>query len=133
MRVLDANFLIDYLNGSPDARAYYEANDGDDQVWIMPAPAHAEALVGVGNHPSTDVEDAITALSWGQIHEIDESLSVEAARIADEIEPGGPYLDGVDALVAAVGRNLGAPVVSADGDLTHEETKRVIDVEEYRS
>jgi predicted nucleic acid-binding protein len=133
MRVLDANFLIDYLNGSRDAQAYYEANDGDEQIWVMPAPAHTKALVGVGNHPSADVEDAIAALSWGQIHEIDESLSIEAARIADEIEPGGPYLDGVDALVAAVGRDLGAPVVSADDDLTHEGTKRVIDVEEYRS
>jgi hypothetical protein len=55
-----------------------------------------------------------------------------AARIADEIEPGGPYLDGVDGLVAAVGREWGAPVVSADSDLTHEETKRVVAVEEYR-
>jgi hypothetical protein len=47
------------------------------------------------------------------------------------LEPQGPYLDGVDALVVAVRRELNAPVVSADGDLTHEETKRVVDVEEY--
>jgi hypothetical protein len=31
-------------------------------------------------------------------------------------------LDGLDALIAAVGRELNAPVVSADADLTHEET-----------
>ena len=37
----------------------------------------------------------------------------------------------VDAPIAAVGRELDASVVSADGDLTHEETKQVIDVEEY--
>jgi hypothetical protein len=34
--------------------------------------------------------------------------------------------------VAAVGREWGAPVVSADSDLTRAETKRVVAVEEYR-
>lgn len=82
--------------------------------------------------PSGDIDQAFEALSWGKVYDIDEDLSVEAARIADEIGPQGPYLDGLDALIAAVGRELDAPVVSADGDLTHAETKQVIDVEEYR-
>lgn len=55
-----------------------------------------------------------------------------AARIADEIGAQGPHLNGVDALVAAVGRELGAPVVSADSDLTHDATREVVDVETYR-
>lgn len=133
MRVLDANFLIDYLSGVPATKEYYEANGGADQAWIVPAPAYAEALVGVGNHPEGDVDEAIEALGWGEVVAADEELSVIAARIADEIQPGGPYLDGVDGLVAAVGREWGAPIVSADGDLTHQETKRVVDVDEYRS
>jgi len=131
MKVLDATFLIDYLGGDPDTEAYYEAKGADEERWVMPAPAYAGALVGVGNHPTADVDRAIAALSWGTVYDIDGDLSVEAARIADELEPQGPYLDGVDALVAAVGRKLDAPVVSADGDLTHEETKTVVDVEEY--
>lgn len=98
----------------------------------MPAPAYAEALVGVGNLPDADIEAAIDALAWGEVHDIDRQLSVTAAEIADELGPQGPFLDGVDALVAAVGRELDAPVVSADGDLTHPETKKVVDVEEYR-
>ena len=53
-----------------------------------------------------------------------------AGRIADEIAPAGPYLNGPDALIAAVGRELDAPVVSRDGDLTHNATKTVVDVEE---
>jgi len=132
MRVLDANFLIDYLSGHPATETYYESNGGEEELWVMPAPAHAEALVGVGNLPSGDLEEAIEALSWGEIYEVSEDLSVEAGRIADEVGSQGPYLDGVDALVAAVGRELDATVVSVDGDLTHEETKQVIDVEEYR-
>lgn len=38
----------------------------------------------------------------------------------------------MDGLIAAVGRKLTAPVVSADADLTHEETKTVLTIEEYR-
>lgn len=132
MKVLDANFLIDYLNGHPDAEAYYATNGADEELWVMPAPAHAEALVGVGNHPEGNVDRAIKALSWGKVFAVNGDLSVKAARIADEIGSQGPYLDGVDALVAAVGCEVDAPVVSADGDLTHDETKKVIDVEEYR-
>lgn len=132
MRVLDANFLIDYLSGHPATETYYESNGGEEELWVMPAPAHAEALVGVGNLPTGDLEEAIEALSWGEIYEVSEDLSVEAGRIADEVGSQGPYLDGVDALVAAVGRELDATVVSVDGDLTHEETKQVVDVEEYR-
>jgi len=131
VRILDATFLVDYLNGHPDTEAYYEANGGPEQRWVIPAPVYAEVLVGVGNLPSGDVDGAVEALSWGAVHPVDEDLSAEAARIAGEVGPQGPYLDGVDALVAAVGRRLDTPVVSADSDLTHEATKRVVDVDEY--
>ncbi|MFC6976968.1 PIN domain-containing protein [Halomicroarcula sp. GCM10025709] len=119
------------MSGHPSTEKYYKSNGGDE-LWVMPTPAHAEALVGVGNLPSGNLDQAIEALPWGEVYDITEPLSVEAARIADEIGPERPYLGGVDALVAAVGRELDAPVVSADGDLTHDETKQVIDVEEYR-
>lgn len=33
------------------------------------------------------------------------------------MEPQGPFLPGMDALIAAVGRELDAPVVSRDSDL----------------
>jgi predicted nucleic acid-binding protein len=38
----------------------------------------------------------------------------------------------MDALIAAVGRELNAPVVSNDSDLTHAEIKKAVEVEEYR-
>ena len=67
-----------------------------------------------------------------EVYETDEQTAVVAGEIADDVGPQGPFLTGMDALIAAVGRELGAPVVSADGDLTHSETKKVVDVEEYR-
>ncbi len=132
MRVLDANFLIDYLQGADATKAYYEENGGEAERWVMPVPAYAEALVGAGNLPDGDVADVRAALAWGERHPIDEHTAILAGEIADEVGSRGPFLDGVDALIAAVGRELDAPVVSADGDLTHEETRRVVDVEAYR-
>lgn len=97
----------------------------------MPVPAYAEALVGEGNLPNGDVAGARADLSWGDTYEADEKIVVTAGEITDEIAPSGPYLDGLDALIAAVERELDGAVVSADGNLNHEETKKVIDVKEY--
>jgi predicted nucleic acid-binding protein len=132
MKVLDATFLIDYLGGVPETKAFYEDHDGRDETWIMPVPAYAEALVGEGNLPDGDVAGAVTALGWGEVYETDEALAVTAAGVAADVGPEGPYLAGCDALIAAVGRKLDAPVVSADADLTHPETKATLDVLEYR-
>lgn len=132
MNVLDATYLIDYLGGVAATKEVYEANGGPEEQWIMPVPAYAKALVGEGNLPDGDVEEARADLAWGQPYTVDEDTAVVAGEIASEIGPEGPFLDGVDALIAAVGRELDAPVVSADRDLTHEETKQVVDIEEYR-
>lgn len=132
MRVLDASFLVDYLDGIPETEAYYRTHGGPDERWIMPVPAYAEVLVGEGNFPDGDVAEARADLAWGQVYDVDEDLAVTAAEIVDEVGPQGPYLGGMDALIAAVGRELDAPVVSNDRDLTHPETKKIVDVDEYR-
>ncbi|GAB3417042.1 hypothetical protein GCM10027435_15280 [Haloparvum alkalitolerans] len=132
MRVLDASFLIDYLEGVNATKTYYEENGGESEDWVIPVPAYAEVLVGEGNLPNGDVAQARIDLSWAEPYAVDTDIAVTAGIIADEIAPGGPYLDGPDALIAAVGRELGAPAVSSDGDLTHSETKNVVEVEEYR-
>lgn len=131
MKVLDATFLIDYLDGIEATREFYEENGGDEIRWVAPAPTFAEVLVGEGNLPNGDVDGARADLAWVDVHPVDERTAITAGKIAAEIAPGGPYLDGLDGLIAAVGRELDAPVVSGDGDLTHSETKQVVDVEEY--
>ena len=129
MKVLDATFLIDYLDGVEPTREYLEEHDSE--AYVLPVPAYAEALLGEGNGPGGDIEGARKDISWGEVHAVDERTAVTAAEIADEIRSQGPFLSGMDALIAAVGRELDAPVVSGDGDLTHEATKQVVDIEEY--
>lgn len=52
MKVLDATFLIDYLDGIESTEGFYEANGGNDERWVVPVPAYAEVLVGEGNLPT---------------------------------------------------------------------------------
>jgi len=130
MKVLDATFLRDYLNGVDATADFLLANEHEE--FVIPAPAYAEVLVGVGNVPDGDVGAAVADLSWGTVYEIDADTAALAGEIADEIGPEGPYLSGMDALIAAVGRNVDAPIVSADCDFTHEVTRNNLDVETYR-
>jgi predicted nucleic acid-binding protein len=130
MKVLDATFLIDYLNGVEATAEYLLAHE--EEQFILPAPAYAEVLVGEENDPDGDVSEVKATLSWGEIYETDEDTAALAGEIATAVGPEGPFLAGMDGLIAAVGRELNAPVVSDDTALTHPETKQVIDVEEYR-
>lgn len=130
MKVLDTSFLIDYGNEVDAAGEYLAAHE--DEVFVIPAPVYTEYLLGtVHSDATTEIPEARRELAWGEVVEITEETAVIAAEIADEIGPQGPNLAAVDALVAAVGRELGVAVVSADSDLTHDETKAVIAVEEY--
>lgn len=131
MKVLDATFLVDYLDGVDATADFYDAHGGEDERWVVPAPTYAEVLVGVGNLPSGEVAAARAALGWTAVYEVDEDLAHAAAAIADEVGPDGPFLDGPVALVAAVARELDCPVVSRDSDLTHDATGAVVEVETY--
>ena len=130
MKVLDANFLIDYLNGVDAAAQYLLANETEQ--FVFPAPAYAEVLVGEGSAPDGDIAGVQADLACGDVYETDKQTATLAGEITDEMGPQGPFLTGMDALIAAVGRELGTPVVSADSDLTHPETRRIVDIEEYR-
>lgn len=129
MKVLDGTFLIDYLDGVESTREYLQEHDSE--AYVLPVPAYAEALLGEGNGPEGDIEGAREDLSWGEVHAVDERTAVTAAEIAADMGSQGPFLNGMDALIAAVGRELDAPVVSADRHLTHPETRKAVDVEEY--
>lgn len=131
MKVLDATFLIDYGN-EMDAAAEYLLDNTDEQ-FVIPAPVHTEYLLGaVHSSAATDIEGARAELAWADVIETNETTAVTAAAVADEIRAQGPNLTAVDAIVAAIAREQNAALVSSDGDLTHPETQKVVDVDEYR-
>lgn len=56
----------------------------------------------------------------GEVYTVDERTAVTAAEIATEMGPEGPFRSVMDALIAAVGRELDALVISADVGLPPE-------------
>lgn len=130
MKVLDATYRIDDLAGTARAAEFSEDNGGADEFWVgrrRPPWKRLSALAFI----RTVTSIALSNRSRGEVYPIDAALSFRAARLAEEIGPEGPYIDSIDALVRAVGRELDVPVISTDGDLTHPVTKRIIDVDEY--
>ena len=131
MKVLDATFLIDYDDGVTDAKDYL-LNHSDEE-FLIPSVVLTEFLLGdVHSTQPTDLPAMRQNVSWADVYPVDEHTAVTAAEVADNIGPQGPQLTAVDALVAGVAREVGGTVVSDDRDLTHPETKKVIDVDEYR-
>lgn len=131
MKVLDATFLIDYDNGISETEIYLKAHA--DDVFVAPAVVLLEFLLGdVHGSAPTALADARIGVEWIDVHSVTNETVMHGARVADQIGPQGPQLAAMDAVVAGTGRESGAPVVSYDSDLTHPETKRVLDVEEYR-
>ena len=41
MKVLDATFLIDYLDGVEATKEFYEASGAENERWVMPVPVYA--------------------------------------------------------------------------------------------
>lgn len=131
MKVLDATFLIDYDDGVVDTKEYL-LNHADEE-FLVPSVVLTEYLLGgVHNTVPTDLSAMQRNLSWADVYAVSERTAATAAEVADDIDPQGPQLTAIDALVAAVARDVGGTVVSNDRDLTHPETKRVVDVDEYR-
>ena len=102
------------------------------RLWETLAANAWEQVTEANFGDSESRQDHRPDLSWGEVDETDEETAEIAGAIACEGGPQGPFLTGMDGLIAAVGRAVDAPVVSSDSDLTHEETERVVDVEEYR-
>jgi predicted nucleic acid-binding protein len=131
MKVLDASFLIDYDDGVAEVKDYLLNHP--DEEFLIPSVILTGFLLGdVHSRGPTDLPAMRQNVSWGDVYAIDEQTAVTAAEVADDIGPQGPQLNAIDALVAAVAREVGGTVVSNDRHLTHPEIKKVVDVDEYR-
>lgn len=130
MKVLDSSFLMDYEDGLEATKDYLLANQ--DEEFAIPSVVYAEFMLGaVHSTGPTDLSAVQSDLDWADVHPVGKRTAVLAAEVADEIEPQGPQLKAVDALVAGVARELGGTVVSSDRHHTHPETQKVLAVDEY--
>jgi hypothetical protein len=129
MKVRDATFLIDYLNVVDATAEYLLANEAEQ--FVFPVPAYAEVLVGEGNLPDGNVTEAKADLAWGG--------SLRNGRADGNARWGNCGRDRTDGAVPyrngradCCGRTRSGCTSRFGGrDLTHEETRKAIDIEEY--
>lgn len=131
-KVLDASFLIDYEAGHPAAAAFLQENA--DKEFVVPSTVYAEYLLGEANAaPEPDLAGVRAEIDWAQVWNVTEDtvdLGIEAVA---SLPANAPHLDGVDATVVGVAREIDAPIVAGDGDFTHESVRNNLNVERYRN
>lgn len=132
MKVLDASFLIDYEQGLPEAAAYLQAHA--DEEFIIPSTVYTEYLLGEANAaPEPDLAAVRAEIDWTQVWTVTkETADLGVAAIA-ELPAHAPHLDGVDATVVGVAREIGAPIVAGESDFTHEAVRERLNVELYKA
>lgn len=130
MRCYDTSFVIDYLTGDERTVQYLEANTNEQH--FLPAVVLYEALQGeVKSAGSSEFAQVRGHLDWAEIVRFDESAAVEAGRLLDTLASEGRTLSSVDAMIAGTARDIGATLVTSDGDFTNEIVQSVLDVETY--
>lgn len=131
MKVFDSSFLIDYEHGVDETLEFLQRHEREP--FVVPAIVLAEFVIGFALGADHTVSDALQALSWAEIHPISEETAVQTGAVVEAVAKRGHTVTGIDAVVAGVARERGAPVVVGDSDLTDEAVRDVIDVVDYRA
>lgn len=130
MKVLDSSFLIEYENGEPEAAAFLQANA--DEEFVIPSTVYTEYLLGEANAaPEPDLPAVRAEIDWTQVWTVTKETADLGVEAVAELPANAPHLDGVDATVVGVAREIGAPIVAGDSDFTHDAVRDRLNVELY--
>ena len=131
-KVLDASFLIDYEAGHPAAAAFLQENA--DEEFGIPSTVYAEYLLGEANAaPKPDLPRVRAEIDWVQVRSVTEETANLGIEAVASLPANAPHLDGVDATVVGVAREVGAPIVASDSDFTHRAVRENLNIEQYRN
>jgi len=113
MTFLDSSVIIDMLNGV-DSTVEFVQKQGEP--YLTSSICVFEVLDGKLGSESTDVVAA--RQGFGGVHslELTEDISLEAARMQDELLDEGRRMATRDLLIAATARSTGDHLVVADSD-----------------
>jgi len=132
VKVLDASFLIDYENGEADAAAFLQ--DNADEEFIIPSTVYTEFLLGEANAaPEPDLPAVRAEIDWTQVWPVTKETADLGVKAVAELTAGAPHLDGIDATVVGVAREIDAPIVAGESDFTHEAVRDRLNVELYKT
>lgn len=131
MKVLDSSFLIDYENGVPEAGAFLR--DNTDEEFVIPSTVYTEYLLGEANGaPDPDLPAVRAEIDWTQVWPVTKDTADIGVEAVAELPAEAPHLDGVDATVVGVAREIDAPIVAGESDFTHEAVRHELPVELYK-
>lgn len=130
MKCFDSTFVIDYLAGEQSTVEYLEAHS--TEALYIPAIVLYEAFEGgIKSAGPADFQTTLGNLGWADIAPFSERTALEAGRLQDELAAEGHELGSADAMVGGTAHELGAPLVTRDGDFTNSDVKTVLDIEAY--
>lgn len=116
MKLLDSTFLVDHLRGAEAAATYLEEHD--DETLVTTSINLKEIAVGLIAVDDAGFHEVRGALGWLDVVPFEPTHGYRAARIESELREDDAYeprLAG-DLLIAGAAADLGAPVVTRDGD-----------------
>lgn len=131
MRCLDSSVLIAYLEEDEAALRYI--SDHLNEPLYAPSLALFEVYQGAVFGDGEDEPEATRQhLDWlDDILPFTEATALETARLQSELLQEGAPLAPRDAMIAGCAREVGATLVSEDGDLTNERMQSVTSAESY--
>lgn len=115
MIAFDATFLVDYLTGEDETKAFLDTYG--DKPLFAPALGLFEVYRGAARSGGpAQLERAVTALNWVEPLPLTEPAAQEAAIIEAELLNEGNPVNLGDVLIAGICRQAGARLVTRDAD-----------------
>lgn len=113
MICLDTSFVIDYWEGEPFAKTFFEGVENEVGI---PTVALFELYVGalLSDAPEEDIATVADDLDWADPIPFDDRAARDAARIDTELIRRGERINLGDALIAGTVRSRDATLVATD-------------------
>ncbi|MFB6228314.1 MAG: PIN domain-containing protein [Halobacteriales archaeon] len=132
MNVLDSSFLIDYESGDFDAATFLQANANEE--FVTPSTVYTEYFLGEANAaPEPDLPAVRAEIEWAEVRAVTKETADLGVEAVAKLPANAPHLDGVDATVVGVAREVGAPIVAGESDFTHDAVRDRLQVELYKT
>jgi len=132
MIVFDTNVLSEYLNGTPQARSFFEAHE--DESWGVSTIVLYEALMGA-TYGYIDADPGLVESSISASMDV-LSVTTETSRAAQSLQDAllerGTPVDQLDALIAASAIEHGARFATAERTFWKEAVQAELDVAPYQ-
>jgi predicted nucleic acid-binding protein len=114
--ILDTSFLIELMNGNPDAIQVAEDIEDQNRTQRIPAQVVYELYVGVGytDTPATERERTRAVIDSRPVVETTAEIARTAGRIDGQLRREGHRLPPNDVIIGATARQYDEPVVTAN-------------------